>query len=363
MNHFLSTLRSVSTQQMHASNRLGRGFCVPYQGAKEGRMTLSYAHSALLPAEDCLSIDTDIGTMGLENSQAEACLSLFSSVPFVLTEASIPEEKTWYVALYNQCLFSTFRNLFGSLKVSQETVPINNNVYRLAWEQDNEYSSILLRLSDEMLEHILDRLPWYLTSFLDVSELYVSTPLCLGELLLTHSDVNQLNVGDLLIPGTSFFSCQGQGSVQIANQSVQLDYIDNGTLSHYQVTHLSKATVEERSMYDEYEETDSVSPPQMQDETTPVEDESFLSPVEILADSHVSLSLQAGEVTLSLKELSQLHIGSVLTAAGEAPGQATLFKGRTPIARGDLVEVEGRLGIQLTQVLLNSYDSSKRAEA
>lgn len=66
----------------------------------------------------------------------------------------------------------------------------------------------------------------------------------------------------------------------------------------------------------------------------------------------VTLSLQAGQIDLTIEALSQLTPGSILTATGEPVGHATLYHGHQPVARGELVDVDGRLGVQLTSVLL-----------
>ena len=66
----------------------------------------------------------------------------------------------------------------------------------------------------------------------------------------------------------------------------------------------------------------------------------------------ITLTITAGEVTLSLEELSQLTVGSMITARQIAPGHAQLRQGQRCIASGELVSIEGELGLQLTEIHL-----------
>ncbi|WCN08404.1 FliM/FliN family flagellar motor switch protein [Marinomonas mediterranea] len=75
-------------------------------------------------------------------------------------------------------------------------------------------------------------------------------------------------------------------------------------------------------------------------------------------DAPLELTLNAGRISASFDELSQLNIGSVLVATGEKAGYATVYHQQQAIARGELVNVEGRLGIQITHVFLDSQSQS-----
>ena len=70
--------------------------------------------------------------------------------------------------------------------------------------------------------------------------------------------------------------------------------------------------------------------------------------------------LQKGQVNLPLISrlagielyFTQMRVGNVLIATGEPLGYATLYHRQQPVARGELVEVGGRLGVQISSVLL-----------
>ena len=64
----------------------------------------------------------------------------------------------------------------------------------------------------------------------------------------------------------------------------------------------------------------------------------------------VDLSVRCGAFKLSLGELRQLAPGMVLNLEGYGTGMAGLFYGDRPIGHGQLVEVDGRLGLQLSRI-------------
>lgn len=73
-----------------------------------------------------------------------------------------------------------------------------------------------------------------------------------------------------------------------------------------------------------------------------------------LAQLPLELTLRCGQVSLTLGELRRLGSGTVLDVAGVAPGFATLCHGERVVAEGELVDVDGRLGLQITRMALPS---------
>jgi type III secretion protein Q len=64
----------------------------------------------------------------------------------------------------------------------------------------------------------------------------------------------------------------------------------------------------------------------------------------------LDFTLRCGILTLTLGELRRLAPGVILEVAGIAPGHATLCKGNRVVAHGELVDVDGRLGLQITRL-------------
>lgn len=66
----------------------------------------------------------------------------------------------------------------------------------------------------------------------------------------------------------------------------------------------------------------------------------------------LNLTIRAGELNLPLGQLAQLGPGVILQAEGGVAGEAALYYREQKIARGLLVDVEGRLGLQIQEMLL-----------
>ena len=67
----------------------------------------------------------------------------------------------------------------------------------------------------------------------------------------------------------------------------------------------------------------------------------------------MALNVRCGTLNLTLGELRNLAPGAVLGIGGYAPGMAGLYYGDRPIGQGQLVEIDGRLGLQLSRVMFS----------
>jgi len=68
----------------------------------------------------------------------------------------------------------------------------------------------------------------------------------------------------------------------------------------------------------------------------------------------LDLTLRCGQLTLTLAELRRLDAGTILEVSGIAPGYATLCHGERVVAEGELVDIDGRLGLQITRMVTRS---------
>ncbi|WP_296187372.1 FliM/FliN family flagellar motor switch protein [Pseudomonas sp. UBA1879] len=64
----------------------------------------------------------------------------------------------------------------------------------------------------------------------------------------------------------------------------------------------------------------------------------------------IALTLRCGHLALTLGDLRHIAAGTVLEVSGVAPGHATLCHGDRVVAEGELVDVDGRLGLQITRM-------------
>lgn len=69
-----------------------------------------------------------------------------------------------------------------------------------------------------------------------------------------------------------------------------------------------------------------------------------------LDDARVEVALEAARLVVTLAELEALEVGSVLVAERALSHEVTLRVGGRPIARGRLVDVDGQLGVKVTEL-------------
>ncbi len=74
------------------------------------------------------------------------------------------------------------------------------------------------------------------------------------------------------------------------------------------------------------------------------------TPLDSLDQLPLALTLRCGSLELTLGDLRRLAAGTVLPVNGVTPGFATLCHGERVVAEGELVSVEGRLGLQITRM-------------
>jgi flagellar motor switch/type III secretory pathway protein FliN len=74
-------------------------------------------------------------------------------------------------------------------------------------------------------------------------------------------------------------------------------------------------------------------------------------PVDVLADVPVVVRVEVGSVTLSAREWSALQPGDVVLTGRRIAERVSLRVGGIEVARGELVDVEGELGVRIHELL------------
>ena len=71
----------------------------------------------------------------------------------------------------------------------------------------------------------------------------------------------------------------------------------------------------------------------------------------VVLDVPVSLSVELGHCQLPMREVLQLNIGSVVQLDKPADAPVDLFVNGKLVARGEVVVIEDRFGVKITEVL------------
>jgi flagellar motor switch protein FliN len=78
------------------------------------------------------------------------------------------------------------------------------------------------------------------------------------------------------------------------------------------------------------------------------------SNLNLVLDVPVSLTIELGSCQLPMKEVLQLNIGSVVQLDKSADSPVELSVNGKLIARGEVVVIEDRFGVKITEVIGNS---------
>jgi flagellar motor switch protein FliN/FliY len=76
--------------------------------------------------------------------------------------------------------------------------------------------------------------------------------------------------------------------------------------------------------------------------------------LEVLYDVPVNLTVELGSCQMAMRDVLQLTVGTVLQLDKMASAPVELFVNRRLIARGEVVVVEDRFGIKITEIVGNS---------
>jgi flagellar motor switch protein FliN len=73
--------------------------------------------------------------------------------------------------------------------------------------------------------------------------------------------------------------------------------------------------------------------------------------LDALLDVPIKLSVELGSCYMSMKELLQLNVGSVVQLDKIADAPVDLYVNQKLVARGEVVVVEDRFGIKVTEII------------
>ena len=343
-------LRQISSQQVAAIHQLGRGLQIALahdDQALQLQLRLSDHHEDAL---DWTIVTTAAGSLMLERERAEALLNRLSSAPFVLAEDSDVSQQ-WYTHLYNARLHGSTHKLFGFIEQCEEFIA-GGIACRFDITDADEHDFCRAIVPYGTLSQLLERGRWRNLASWPLPDLQLNKPLCLGRLTLPRKSVQRLQPGDVILPSQTVFDIAGNGFIQFGNRTLQLQFFPQGTQPGFTVTQVSITPEEEDPMQTaNYQEDIDSQGDEAYGEPEMDLDEQSATDEEMIADNFdatVQLSICCGQVSISLSELGQLTEGAVIMATGERPGHAAVYHRNRVIARGELVDVDGRLGLQIT---------------
>ncbi|WP_248749022.1 FliM/FliN family flagellar motor switch protein [Pseudomonas sp. MWU15-20650] len=327
-------LLTVSADVAAARRRLGRGLRMPFQvGELQGELCLEPGSAPMHIQPLCF--EAACGVLGF--SEPGPQLSLMGECPVTLAQAG-NDPDSWFWALFHHHLSPQLRELFGYLRLLPSAQTLSFGC-RLRVTLGASRVVGYLWLSAESFLALCEAGQWRSIAAPLPDHFQLAIAVTLGHVQLTIAQICSLQVGDVLVLEQALFQAQGAGFVQVGRQRLHGD-IDDDTRALY----LTLTAIEDISVDDNF-----AAPPYSEDgEGEPVADVFGHEPFDELS---MALNIRCGTLNLTLGELRNIGPGSVLGITGYAPGMAGLYYGDRPIGQGQLVEIDGRLGLQLSRVL------------
>lgn len=330
----LLTVPLVKSSTVAARRRLGRGLSLAFQVAGQGGQLRLEPGRA--PARgEAVCFETVCGVLAL--AEAGPLLSLLGECPVTLAPSG-NDPDSWFWELFQLHLSPQVRALLGYVRLL-ETDRTKAFGCRLSVSLGQTRVEGYVWLSPESFLALCDAGPWRGRAGPMPASFRLAIAVTLGRLQLPIAQARSLRVGDVLVLEQSFFLAQGNGYVQVGTHRLHgcIDD-DSGPLC------LTLTSIEETSVDEEF-----IAPHYAgEEDDEPVTDVFGHKPFDELS---MALNVRCGTLNLTLGELRNLAPGAVLGIAGYAPGMAGLYYGDRPIGQGQLVEVDGRLGLQLSRVM------------
>ncbi|MEI7159880.1 YscQ/HrcQ family type III secretion apparatus protein [Pectobacterium versatile] len=349
------TLPTLCAQHARVRSTLAAGLSLPFtRDGRAGRLHLQLANTRE-QAEDSFTTQasrwqSDIGNFSL--TDPFPALSLLSDCPLLPLTEDNDAAQEWYWTLYNQSLNPVLRTLIGEIyplglsqqesgQKEQDSTEQNHNAARLSVSWNGMTVRSRMQAADAVWLALFSRADWHHQRRALPAGMTIAIPLTLADAVLPLSALRRLRTGDLILPNRPWFTPSGEGTLSSGTLRLR------GTL---QLTALAPYTFTVTDMETvSMPATDTMLAVPHSDasalEHTPTSD----NVTENLPPLPVTLHIRCGSLTMTLTELQHLASGSVLTLRDVVPGQAWLYHGDIALASGDLVDVEGRLGLQITQ--------------
>lgn len=341
MSAKILAFRRVPASQAELRRRIGQGLALDFElGDEQGVLSLRQAgHDAI---EGGVTLTSGAGPLHL--NRASALLGLFSNCPALLPDGAAdgePDDHDWYWSLYNQCLAPQLRTLFGHLGWSGQT-PVDGLPCELQVRLGEHLVRSEALLPVATLEQLLARPGWQALGTPPPLDWRISSAVVLGYGSLSMRQLKSLRRGDVVLPDRPLFRPDGSGCLFLGSQCLRVR-LEVSPIAHFVITSL------EETAMNAYASDFTADPILSVDTDEPLVADERLEEASF-DDLPLALTLNCGRLTLTLGELKSLGAGSVLSLGKGTPGFATLCHDDRPLAHGELVDVDGHIGLQITRL-------------
>lgn len=344
--HALS-LRPLPKVEAEIRERLGAGLYLRLASSQASILSLNLAPADFANAPTT-AMETACGLVWLDDAQA--ILSLLCECPTIVAESLTDSaDSAWYWPLFNRYMVPELQALLSPLKLVCARPEPGFDCLMSVFDSQQKCSTTRLRLRTDALLQILNRGHWIpVITCGDLLDCTTRLPLLIGQCSLSIKQLKSLRQGDALLVDQEQFNARGQGYLDVGSCRLHLQQSSVDELN-FTITEMEDVFMKEP--VDQYaspnDDDDAQNEPIGDDTYSEDLSAQFPSP-DRFDDLQLMLTLRAGTTELSLAQLRHLTVGSVLRFSGCALGEAALCHGEQVLAKGELVDIDGCLGLQIT---------------
>ncbi|MGH8809750.1 MAG: FliM/FliN family flagellar motor switch protein, partial [Noviherbaspirillum sp.] len=220
-----------------------------------------------------------------------------------------------------------------------------------------------------------------LSDWLDLS---FETPVNIGRHTLPARLLRSVEPGDIILPDMPSFSCNGEASLQLGPWCVRARYEAPGLLNIINMEGKlntdemeneagweaeageAKVHVQESGAFASEPEGASNEPKSEDDasegdtpaeaaatDRAPIQEERLgadeTTDASVIDAVAVTLDFELGKARMLLRDLRTLGVGAIVAVKGGSPASIAIRAGGQTLGRGEAVDVDGRLGVRITQ--------------
>lgn len=357
-------LPPVSPQRVALSRKIGGG-CQARLASLAGELTLTLSlHAATAtPTEDALLIVAPYGVIAVRHGQRllRALCGIDAGANFAATETG-DWLKAAVLGRLQQTPFSGATDLqFGTAPHWPDPVSLSLAI------SDRQHAVVTeIQADASVMLALLSRHDWHASPGRSAPWIGLNFPF--QALLARHgvdlAALQRLQAGDVIIPDSPRFDCQGRGTVDLGGLSIQVQYRPPGSLEIIKLEKKLDQSETEYAVGATHDVLPNASSEMAENGSSAADNGDVLAQddsaseapgivtgalLETLAQLPLMLEFRLGQLCLSLGELRNLAAGCVLQLEDGSPSTVAIKACGRTLGKGELVDAGGQLGIRITQ--------------
>ena len=264
-----------------------------------------------------------------------------------MTGIFLDASQSFMVSMLLPKLPQAFKDLFECKTVSFSTVPTDAYGLSIQYGTADLQQSAVIWMTKPQWTNLLSNQKFIARPPSPIMQtLKLQAQVVVGRLALGFVECSRLEPGDLLFFEENYFSLGGKGHIKIGNINfdVNLEKINK----RYQViiNSWSKEMIDQDEYQSEREELIS------DDAALAIDDaergNNARRAIEVpVSDIPVKLTVKLGSIEFTVSDLGKMLEGKVYPIDSMCPGKVQLMANGMELARGQLVEVDGKLAVEI----------------